>query len=115
MDVKLAFYRIAQEALNNAAKHSGAERVDIEIKSTFASPSRKRKKASIAQQVFSQSVFMSIRDNGHGFVPKSVMGEHLGLGIMRERASNIQATLTIQSKPGQGTEISLRWPKFESE
>lgn len=112
-DVKLAFYRIAQEALNNTAKHSGADRVEIEIKSIPALPSRKRKKAASPQQIFSQEVFMSIRDNGHGFDPKSVVGEHLGLGIMQERASNTQATLSIQGKPGVGTEISLRWPKFE--
>lgn len=113
-DVKLAFYRIAQEALNNTAKHSGADRVDIEIKSEAALPSRKRKKAKSSPAIFSQSVFMSIRDNGRGFDPKSVIGEHLGLGIMRERASNIHATLTIQSKPGEGTEISLHWPQLEA-
>lgn len=112
-DAKLAFYRIAQEALNNAAKHSGAERVDIEIKSIAAPPSRKRRKTGPVQQVFSQSVVMSIRDDGRGFDPKSVMGEHLGLGIMQERASSMQAFLTIQSKPGQGTEVSLRWPKLQ--
>lgn len=110
-DVKLAFYRIAQEALNNAARHSGAERVDIEIRSTSALSSRRRKKAGSAQQVFSRSVFMSIRDDGHGFDPRSVVGEHLGLGIMQERATNMHATLTIQSMPGQGTEISVHWPK----
>ena len=112
-DAKLAFYRIAQEALNNASKHSGAEQVDIEIKSIAAPLSRKRKKAGSIQQTFSQSVFMSIRDDGHGFDPKLVMGEHLGLGIMQERASNVQATLSIRSKPGQGTEISLRWTNLQ--
>lgn len=112
IDAKLAFYRIAQEALNNAAKHSGAERVEIEIKSTPAPTSRKRRKAGIRQQFFSQSVSMSIRDNGHGFDPALVIGEHLGLGIMQERASTIQAALSIRSKPGGGTEISLHWPKL---
>jgi len=112
-DVKLAFYRIAQEALNNAAKHSGADHVDIEIKSTLPLTSRKRKKAGFLQAVFSQSVFMSIRDNGCGFDPRSVVGEHLGLGIMRERASNMHIALSIKSKPGAGTEISLQWPQLE--
>lgn len=112
IDAKLAFYRIAQEALNNAAKHSGAERVEIEIKSTPAPTSRKRRKAGIRQQFFSQSVSMSIRDNGHGFDPALVIGEHLGLEIMQERASTIQAALSIRSKPGGGTEISLHWPKL---
>ena len=112
-DAKLAFYRIAQEALNNAAKHSGADEVDIVIKSVLSSTPRKRKKSGDAQSKFSQSVIMVIRDNGCGFSPKSVIGEHLGLGIMRERASNARAALAIKSKPGNGTEISLRWPKLE--
>lgn len=112
-DVKLAFYRIAQETLNNAAKHSGADRVDIEIRSVLHSSSRKRKKAGTPQAIFSQSVHMSIRDNGRGFNPASVMGEHLGLGIMRERASNVHAALSIKSKPNAGTEISLQWPTLE--
>jgi signal transduction histidine kinase len=110
-DVKLAFYRIAQEALNNSAKHSQANRVDIVLRSEMASPSRKRKKATPSPAVFSRSVFMSIRDNGRGFDPASVIGEHLGLGIMRERASNTHIALSIISKPGAGTEISLHWPE----
>lgn len=113
-DVKLAFYRIAQEALNNAAKHSGADRVDIEFKSVPSASTHRRKKTSPSQTFFSKSVAMSIRDNGRGFDPKSVIGEHLGLGIMHERASNIHAALSIKSKPGAGTEILLRWPQLES-
>lgn len=112
-EVKLAFYRIAQEALNNAAKHSGADRVDIEIKSETDHSSRKRKKARSSQISFSQSVSMSIRDNGCGFDPRSVIGEHLGLGIMHERASNTHAALSIKSRAGAGTEISLHWPRME--
>ena len=112
-EVKLAFYRIAQEALNNAAKHSGADRVDIEIKSVSALPPRKRNKAGSSQGVFSQSVSMSIRDNGRGFDPGSVIGEHLGLGIMHERAANTNTALSIKSKHGAGTGISLHWPRPE--
>lgn len=111
-DVKLAFYRIAQEALNNAAKHSGADRVEIEIKSVPPLATRKRKKISSSQSIFSQLVSMSIRDNGRGFDPKSVIGEHLGLGIMRERATNTHTALSIKSKPGLGTEVSLYWPRL---
>ena len=112
-DVKLAFYRIAQEALNNVAKHSAADRVDIEIQSISAPPPRGRKRSGLPQAIFSQSVTMSIRDNGRGFDPGSVIGEHLGLGIMHERASNTHASLSIKSKPGAGTEISLHWPHLE--
>lgn len=110
-DVKLAFYRIAQEALNNAAKHSGADKVDIEINSIS---SRRRKKSVAASQVYSQSVLLTIRDNGCGFDPQSVMGEHLGLGIMRERATNAQSSLSVRSKTGAGTEVSVRWPQLGS-
>jgi two-component system nitrate/nitrite sensor histidine kinase NarX len=112
-EVKLCFYRIAQEALNNVAKHSGADKVEIEIKSLPISSSRKRRKTTPNQSIFSESVSLSIRDNGRGFDPKHVAGEHLGLGIMQERASNAQVALSVRSKPGQGTEISLRWPKPE--
>lgn len=106
-EVKLAFYRIAQEALNNAAKHSGADKVDIEIKSLMAAASRKKRKGT--PRIFSEFVSLSIRDNGRGFDPKSVMSEHLGLGIMQERAENLQIALSIQSKPHKGTEILLQW------
>jgi len=112
-DVKLVFYRIAQEALNNMSKHSGADKVEIELISIPAFSSKKRRKPGFVRHEFSQSVFMLIRDNGRGFDPKSVLGEHLGLGIMQERASNTQFTLAIQSELGQGTEVSLRWPKLE--
>ena len=113
-EVKLAFYRIAQEALNNVAKHSGADKVKIEVKSLASSDLRKRKKGSSSPQMFSQSVSLLIRDNGSGFNPKTVIGEHLGLGIMQERASNAQIILAIRSKPGQGTDVSLHWPQLQS-
>lgn len=112
-EVKLSFYRIAQEALNNVAKHSRADKVEIEIKSVPASISRKPKRTASHQRTFSESVSLLIRDNGCGFDPKSVMGEHLGLGIMQERASNAQVILSIRSKPGKGTEVLLRWPKLD--
>ncbi|HCS40106.1 MAG TPA: hypothetical protein DIW44_11050 [Anaerolineaceae bacterium] len=112
-EVKLVFYRIAQETLNNIAKHSGADKVEIELRSVHSIPPRKHKNANIAQQQLSQSVFMSIRDNGCGFDPTSVLGEHLGLGIMQERTTNNQFSLSIWSEPGKGTEISLLWPKNE--
>jgi signal transduction histidine kinase len=112
-EVKLAFYRIAQEALNNVVKHSGADKVEIEMKATLAPSSRKSKRKVFNQRTLSDSVSLLIRDNGCGFDPKSVMGEHLGLGIMQERATNTQIILSIRSKPGRGTEVSLHWPKLD--
>lgn len=109
-EVKLAFYRIAQEALNNAAKHSGADKVDIKLRSLPVSASRKKRKGTRSDlRIFSEFVSLSIRDNGRGFDPKSVMSEHLGLVIMQERAANLQITLSIQSKPHKGTEVLLQW------
>ena len=110
-EAKLVFYRIAQEALNNLAKHSEASKVEIELRSVEAFTSKKRKNENNSQQQYSQSVFMSIRDNGRGFDPKAVLGEHLGLGIMQERTTNNRFSLSILSEPGKGTEISLLWPK----
>jgi nitrate/nitrite-specific signal transduction histidine kinase len=90
-EVKLAFYRVAQEALNNIAKHSGARKVELHLEC--------------------QPDWMSlvIRDDGLGFDPASITSDHLGIAIMRERASSIGASLMIESQPGQGTTVSLDW------
>jgi nitrate/nitrite-specific signal transduction histidine kinase len=90
-EVKIAFYRIAQEALNNMAKHSGATHTMLSLKST------------------SEEVTLRIADNGRGFDPSTVPVEHLGLSIMQERAANIGAELTVDAAPGAGTEITLVW------
>jgi PAS domain S-box-containing protein len=90
-DAKVAFYYIAQEALNNVAKHGRATSVEV----TLAS--------------HAQGAALSVRDNGQGFDVAHVTPEHLGLAIMRERSESIQGELAIISAPGQGTEISIRW------
>lgn len=97
MDIKVALFRITQEALNNIAKHSGANQVDIAM-SCFGGESGK-----------ACCVLLSIRDDGRGFDPGEVTGEHLGLGIMRERAEAINAVFTVHSKIGEGTEIRVLW------
>ena len=119
-EIQVAVYRICQEALNNIAKHAEASRVEIELQYDFASSSdTPTDKASssdaftgIPQDIVVSSVEMRIRDDGLGFNPgeQSAPG-HYGLGIMRERAEAVQAQLTFSSKPGQGTEVVLRWAK----
>jgi signal transduction histidine kinase len=109
-EIKLVFYRIAQEALNNLAKHSNADKSVVELKSLPARKTRGRRKSTATSPAYSQSVSMVIRDNGCGFDPRTVTSEHLGLGIMRERALSAQAIISIHSKPGEGTEVSLVWP-----
>ena len=94
-EVKIALYRIAQEALNNIAKHSGATSAEIQLQ--YLDEIYKDRKA----------VRLKISDDGMGFEPHTVTSEHLGVGIMRERAEAIGAELRVESRPGAGTDIIL--------
>jgi PAS domain S-box-containing protein len=90
-DVKVALYRIAQEALNNIAKHAHATQAEMRIHCEAG------------------QVSLHVRDDGRGFDPGSASPESLGMGIMEERADNISAALKIESKPGGGTTITVVW------
>jgi signal transduction histidine kinase len=52
---------------------------------------------------------LHIADDGRGFDPGQVSAEHLGLGIMRERADAVSATLTVTAEPGRGTQVDVTW------
>jgi signal transduction histidine kinase len=54
-------------------------------------------------------VELVVRDNGRGFDPSTLPHDRLGLGIMRERAQTIGASLDIESTPGRGTQIAVGW------
>ncbi len=86
-NVKVALYRIAQEALNNIAKHANATQVAITL-SCAAGRTELR-----------------ITDDGVGFDVTQRQPDNLGLNIMRERAEGIGAQLTITSQPGKGAQI----------
>ncbi len=90
-DVRISFYRIAQEALHNVAKHSGASQ------------------ATVALHAQPGNVTLCIRDNGSGFDLDTVSPDRMGLRIMRERAEAIGARLSIESNPGMGTWITVTW------
>ena len=90
-EVKLALYRIAQEALNNVVKHAGAGRAVVHLQCT------------------GEGITLSIQDDGRGFDPVGVGPQQLGLGIMRERAQAIGAAFAIASEPESGTEITVAW------
>jgi signal transduction histidine kinase len=90
-EVKIVFYRVAQEALNNIAKHSGAQHVELVL---ACQPGR---------------TTLLIRDDGLGFEPDAIQPGHMGISIMRERASSIGACLTVQSQVDQGTTVELGW------
>ncbi len=84
-------YRILQEALNNAVKHSGARSIAVEIETRNG------------------HLRAVVTDDGSGFDPKAlpVRAKHLGLTSMEERARNIAGILRIDSAPGEGTTVSL--------
>ncbi len=97
-DVQVALYRIAQEALNNVAKHAEASQATVRLRCLPHDPSD------------GASVELHIEDDGRGFEPGHASGEHLGLGIMIERARAVGAQLTVESHPGKGTQITVVWP-----
>jgi PAS domain S-box-containing protein len=95
---RVAFYRIAQEALTNITRHSAATVVSISLSlNQSAAP-------SIAPSV----VELRIVDNGRGFDADNVPPGHLGLSIMQERSEAIGAELVVRAAPGHGTDLTLR-------
>ncbi len=91
---EVAFYRIVQEALNNAAKHAHASRADVLLETRDG------------------VVTLVIEDDGVGFELGAIDAGSMGMGLigMRERAALIGASLDIESGPGKGTTIFLRHP-----
>jgi signal transduction histidine kinase len=93
VEVKVGVYRIAQEAFNNIAKYAKAKHVDVQLLSD------------------DEGVVLSVDDDGVGFDPAAVSGEHMGLSIMRERAKEMGGELEIESTPGSGTHILVSWSR----
>ena len=93
-EVALCLYRIAQEALANAIKHSGAELVQVELSGT------------------ADMMSLRIVDDGTGFDPELLQGQGgLGLVSMRERVSHLGGQLTIDSQPSRGTRLHALVPR----
>jgi nitrate/nitrite-specific signal transduction histidine kinase len=90
-DVKVGLYRIAQEALNNIAKHANASQATLTLRSHHT------------------GFELSIADNGSGFDLSDVSSEHMGLKIMNERSREIGVDLTVDSQTGVGTKIVAQW------
>ncbi|MEU6509971.1 GAF domain-containing sensor histidine kinase [Streptomyces sp. NPDC046942] len=89
-----ALLRVAQEALHNALRHSGAGHVAVSVDRRGG------------------GAVLRVSDDGSGFDPKAVRhaGRHLGLVSMRDRASGVGGTLTVESVPGKGTTIEMEVP-----
>jgi len=88
---EVAVYRVAQEALHNALRHSGARQIEISLHRT------------------ARRVVLEVTDDGRGFSPDAP-ASGLGLASMRERAAAAGATLSIDSAPGSGTRVALTLP-----
>jgi signal transduction histidine kinase len=101
-DVKVALYRIAQEALNNVAKHAGASQATVSLRCETLTPPDRGRSGKVR-------VELCISDDGRGFDPNCVPPDHLGLGIMRERVEAVGATLSVKSEIGRGTEVKAVW------
>lgn len=91
---RTVFFRVAQEALTNIAKHAQASHVDVSI------------------QKVGKSICMKIKDNGKSFLVdralKANHGKRLGLLGMRERLEMVGGSFAIESSPGRGTTIVAR-------
>jgi PAS domain S-box-containing protein len=92
-DISLCLFRVLQEALNNSAKHSGAENFVVRL---WGAPNE---------------ICLSVRDSGAGFDSEAVKESHgLGLVSMEERLAMVNGSLYIDSHPNIGTTIYARVP-----
>jgi signal transduction histidine kinase len=94
--VKIIIFRIVQEALNNAAKHSRAKRVNLLLTKSRS------------------SIELTVKDDGEGFELDSALSHNglksLGLAGMMDRAKLGGGTFSIESHPGKGTVLRASWP-----
>lgn len=91
-DVELVCYRIAQEGLTNVARHSGAKKVWVDLHTGDG------------------ELTLRVADDGCGGIATEPLREGAGINGMRERALLVNATLTISSPPGGGTEVLVVIP-----
>ncbi|MBS1846443.1 MAG: sensor histidine kinase [Actinobacteria bacterium] len=94
-DAQLVVYRVAQEALSNAARHAGAVHVAVTLRRD------------------ARGVELTVADDGRGFAFDEA-DRGLGIGGMRERALLVEGELTIESRPEAGTTVRLTIPAQSS-
>ena len=91
--------RVAQEALNNARKHSRAAHI------------------TVCLEVRDREYALTVQDDGQGFdpegIPRANGHNHFGLKIMQARAARVGGRLSIDSRAGRGTRVTLIWPKVD--
>jgi PAS domain S-box-containing protein len=97
-EIGLTLFRVLQEALHNAIKHSGVKRIEVQLREDAG------------------EVDLAVIDLGRGFdVNAAAQGKGLGLSSMRERVRLVNGTIAIESKPMAGTTIRVRVPFDVSE
>ena len=95
-DVALCFYRIVQEGLQNVIKHSGSATAKVELMSS------------------GHELCLIVSDRGCGFDSMAAADDgSLGLVSMRERVRLVRGQITIQSRKGEGTRITVRIPRAD--
>lgn len=92
----LALFRVLQESLSNALKHAQARQVRVSLHFSDA------------------AVLLKVHDDGRGFDPRGSRPGHYGLVNMRERANKVGGEVTVESAPGQGTEVAFRVPVLQA-
>jgi signal transduction histidine kinase len=92
-ELELTVYRIIQELVNNSLKHSGADRIDIQL---FSEPER---------------VSAQVADNGKGFDSTAIGNEGKGKGLqnIRDRITALNGKFDLLSRPGEGSEITVEF------
>jgi PAS domain S-box-containing protein len=92
-EISLCLFRVMQEALHNAVKHSGVRRFEVELRGA------------------SDGIHLTVHDAGLGFDPEARVNDRgLGLISMQERVNLVKGTFSIDSWPGRGTTIHARMP-----
>ena len=89
---EIAFFRLVQEAVQNAVKHAEASHIRVKL------------------EIYKDRITMIIQDNGKGFDPKQKRDKSFGLIGMRERVEMFEGKLTIDSAIGKGTRITIKVP-----
>ena len=93
LEIGVSLFRVLQEALNNAIKHSGVRRIEVLLRED------------------SGAIHLFVRDAGKGFdLESALQGKGLGLTSMRERARLVNGMISVESKPMGGTTIHVRVP-----
>ena len=91
--ISLSIFRVLQEALQNAMKHSGSQRFEVSLNHK------------------SNEIHLTVHDSGSGFdADQAMKGRGLGLTSMKERVTLVGGELSIQSQPKKGTTINVRVP-----